>query len=519
MPTVVITNISGKDLFLPDFYVELPAGAMLTTFRTASSLLEARRLQALISEGKVTLVSTPTTEEQESGFDAQTMFFTPPGSPLNPAHLYVSGVLGDDSGDGSLEHPLKTLDRAEQLIPETVRTTYTIHLRNEIYPLPSNDRCSWFRSRKFHGGLVRVEADPVWDPTVYTVQLPAFASAAGTGANLVTSSGLVVNAHRGRSLRALTGPAAGQIRRINGNTATDFLISERLSPAPVPGDQFDVITVNTEISCPNPPATTPRYYLHDSLLAPYGHAGSTSSGPQQGLLFQGLKISSVGSFFNAGDGPLHLIGVDISQIFEKCGGFILAGRPPVSTHQYVGWGIKCSGNGSPGLRSGAGFGGFFHGDTEFMNIGQGSFADVAGGFVGRIFLRISDGGSCLLGISSFGFTATPFLIADSSSGIQLSNGAYMRLNAVKITPGSGPGIILNSGSVMLMTNNVTGAGNGANSVTLNGGSKLVVTGGTPQFGGAGADWSVPGLAAFNKADLSATNVARLGTDGSVVVRS
>lgn len=85
MPNVIITNVSGSQLFLPDFYVDLPAGQSISLYRTTPELLAASRLQELIADGSIEIESTPTAEELRNGLES----FGYPGLSENQEQVHL----------------------------------------------------------------------------------------------------------------------------------------------------------------------------------------------------------------------------------------------------------------------------------------------------------------------------------------------------------------------------------------------------------------------------------------------
>lgn len=480
--------------------VSAGAGSAVALTRTGAPTISSRKNASVFFEAPSAAPgSTPT---------------PPPGTVT--VDLYVSPSLGNDANPGTQALPLATLGEAENRISATapVVTNYNIHLRNETYPLPTNARSSWFRSRTFQGSVVTVFADEAWDATVFTIAI-AQAAVAGTGAGVVVGAGLVVNAHRGSSIRMTSGPAAGQYRRINANTATDILVSAPFSPAPAAGNTFEIFTLNTTIAVPAATAPATSYTLAESVLASDGLISSGILPTVEGLQLRGLRITAVGSSYHIGGGPTYMFGVDqITSGSRKIGGTLWAGRS-IASPLLVGWGVRCTTTALT-LGSAAQFIGWYHGDTAFMTVNVGCFADVAGGFVQRILQTIS-------GDARFGFAGsavTPFLIEAGAGSVAIHiEGITARLTLANTNAlGSGAGIIVRAGASLQMTPTLIGNSAAGLAVDCSGNSKVIAIGGAPNYGGAGNDWTVFGAAAFNKAALAALNAFVLGTDGSVATR-
>jgi hypothetical protein len=431
--------------------------------------------------------------------------------------IYVSGSLGVDTNPGTQALPVATLARAEEMIPDVVQARTRIHLRNETYALPST-RDRWMRSRTLHA-RIEVLADAAWDSTVYTIQASG-ASAAGTNSTTVVTSGLTTNAQRGRSIRMTSGAASGQYRRINSNTTTDIKVNAAFSPAPTTGDTFEVFTTTAIITAPAPlSASTARYVVVDSMLGGSGTSpnipGSTgaSMGEPNGVHFYGVTITSTGVSCVFGAGATYFFGVELPKLVRKIGGQIWSGQA-AALPLLEGWGVRITGTTGVQLSLAGQLNGYIHADTGFPGIDYGCSASIIGGFGGRSFNTII--GYCNIVAPS----ATPFLWEATTPPVQLSRASgFLELQNVVVTnTGAGGGFVLSNGATVLLFSTVTGTG--AIGMTITGNSRVVCSG-APAYGDAVAnDWTVNGMAAFNKSALAAVGSGVLSTvDGSVASRA
>lgn len=148
-------------------------------------------------------------------------------------HLYVAGASGDDSNDGSVAAPLKTLVEAESRIPTLGQLFHDVLIdivEPGTYALPS------FRPRIYQTGQIYIRAIPT------TVVRASSAALAGTTAQSIKASGLATDQYIDAFVRILTGAAAGQRRLIKTNTATDIFPVRDFSVAPAQGDLYEIVT-------------------------------------------------------------------------------------------------------------------------------------------------------------------------------------------------------------------------------------------------------------------------------------
>ena len=441
---------------------------------------------------------------------------TPPGTVVD---LYVSSVLGDDNNPGTQALPLATLNRVDELIPTTIEaTTYRVHLRNESYPTPiNNGRNGWLRARTYQGGLIDVLADEVWDPTVYAITLTQVAQA-GTGTAVIVGAGLVVNAHRGDSIRMTSGAAAGQTRRINSNTATNIDVNNPFTIAPAAGDTFEIFRLNVVIESTLVSGTT-RYAISGDMLlasAAGGGAAVTPGTGVQGLRFTGLNLGTPGNQIAFGLGQVHLFGVQCNQTTQFNRTTVISGVAlSTSDRGYaIGWGARfTTGSANPVLGGGAGYLGSIHHDTGFINAADpGCFVNITlGGFINRN--------------ASAELQGTTSITANAATPVQIDLGfshffpSRLSLGVVNLNTNAGPLLSVTRGAHVIINTTVVGVASGGTTVEVRSGGQLLCNG-APALGSAVAnDWVVQGMAAFNRAALAAVASAVLSTvDGSCATR-
>jgi hypothetical protein len=429
--------------------------------------------------------------------------------------IYVSGVLGNDANPGTMAQPVATLAKAAELIPDVVEEPVVVHLRNEEYVCPVDDGV-WLKSRLIQApGRIEVAADESWDSTVYTVHESGTAMG-GTSATTVVHSDMIASEHRGRSIRMVSGGAAGQCRRINANDEGEILPNAAFNPAPAPGDDFEIISPNAIVKCPTPPAGITRYVLVDSMAGGAGTSSAISgavasawhSAPT-GVRFRGVRLTSVAASFVIGNCQLALLGVDCDKQIRKVGGQVWSGQA-AGEPMLEGWGARFATVTGITLANAAQLCGYVHCDIGFPAIEAGCTMSLLGGFAARSLQSI-------VGMLSIDAPpATPFLLtASAGSALELAvpNAAVQMKNTV-VTGG-----VIVTGGMLYMFGSVSGAGITGQSMIVRGTGRVVCNG-APQFGAAAADdWTVAGAEPFNKAALGTVGSAVVGTDGSVATRA
>lgn len=421
-------------------------------------------------------------------------------------NIYVSTSLGDDSNPGSQAEPIKTLERAEQMIPDVVSLVYRIRLRGEVYPLPQNGRNTWLRPRTYRGGRIEVMADEAWDPNIYNT-IESGVADAGTNSNTIVFSGLTPNAHRSQSLRIIGGTGVGGYKRINGNSATHIELDQPLYPAPVPGSSFEIFNFNTVLSLPvTVPPGSAYTIAADSLQST---PASLYAFGDEGVTFIGLRIEGTGTAaFGAGSKAFQ--GVDTNMLLAFFNSSVVSGTQNNRVPEF-GWGLRVTSNPVNPTLDRASFEGFIHQDVGFLRVGMGSYAYMFGGYAHSITPLHTYNGAVL-----FFNSTSPFYLGSAS----FQRAAIVELRNIAFLPGiTGTLLTLRGGVLVTMSATVTGASEGPTTVNVGGASKLICTA-APALGGAGDDWLVRGApAAFNKSALSTVGAAVVGSDTSVATRS
>lgn len=436
----------------------------------------------------------------------------PAGATLN---LYLDPVNGDDANTGrSTMQAIKTPLRLEQLIPLRPGNV-DVHMASGAATLP--DR-GWFMRPRTFDGLVRFIADEAWDPAVFTVIDGNRTAAAATTAVVVKAAGLAVNALQDLSIRFLDGAAAGQYRRVRNNTATDIVPVEAWSPAPAPGDTYQIFQSTARFALPSSgPAILDYVFCPDSpAVGPVGFSSSAETGIEMfsrplGLLFDGVGLEggSAAAVYYFGATTVYFYGTDCDQAFQEAL-YTVAGNGTTfvsgyGSQPYVlkeGWGF--AGTVAPqAIRSTV---------TGCWNISQ----------VMYLYGVTQCHGGRYAAIDSFNADVQAIFSKDVSEQIDpLFDvpffGIVVRVNsqtAVQIDGGSVLGAIAVTGSGLLnLDSTVVGPG----PVSVSEGARLNNFG-PVNVGGGGNDWSVFGLPAFNKSFFAASGAVKLGTDGSAAQR-
>lgn len=148
-----------------------------------------------------------------------------------PVTLYVDAAAGDDADSGDVSNPLATLVEAETRIPYIVAHTVIINVGTHAgngYAQPT------FRERILRANIYIVG-------TNFTELVSSTAALGGSGQEVVVSSGLSVNAYRGKTIEILSGTAIGDRRTIRNNTATDIVPVERFTTAISVSDTYKIV--------------------------------------------------------------------------------------------------------------------------------------------------------------------------------------------------------------------------------------------------------------------------------------
>lgn len=445
--------------------------------------------------------------------------------------LFLDPVDGDDANTGrSEEQAVKTPLRIANLIPLTINGDVEVHMKSGIALLPER---GWFLGPRTALGLIHIFADELWDPDVYTVTLTA-AALAGTTLYVVKTSGLVVDALAGQSIRFTTGAAAGQYRRIRDNTATDINLIAAFDPAPGVGDIYELFTNNVALQAPESPIESQAIgytFCGDFSAMPVNNFQTfppfPGSAPLTGLILDGVNLlPSAGEDydqFTFGALNLFLYGTELRDPNASIGqasravfddtvvasgtGGLLAGKE--------GWGLSSDYLGAClGSASIEGYVVIDHLDVRFGD-GAPKFRLYGGR---SMSLMIGDpgneevqGGSGTIEGDYVGGTQKYLIRAAGGNALTVARGNILNLIFTIIEGGS---VIVESGGRLYIADSVDGV---PTSIALRAGGGVYCRGAV-NLGGAGADWAVTGIANFNKGFFGAANTFKLGTDGSLVYR-
>lgn len=468
------------------------------------------------------------------GFQKPGFGVWPPGMPAfqktdSTLTLYLDPVGGDDDKVGtSRVNAVRTPARIADLIPLYCGNV-DVRMRLGLAVLPER---GWFLAPRLLNGLIRFTADETWDPSVFTVVGGNRTAAAATTGVVVKAAGLVVNALRDMSMRFTTGPAAGQYRRVRNNTATDIIPTATFDPAPDPGDTYQIFTSNARFGLPSTgaaPLTTDYVFCGDCLGAnasgaydyPFWFGDDRAIAQPRGLLFDGVGLEGGADYFyyTFGRVPVSFLGTDANtnflDVLIPISGTETAFLSGLSNSRAdalkEGWGLAAPS--TPFLNAGGSLAGNFSVERHLQYVacdctffggrygavivygGKHSFIDDVVGFLIPCRIDSSYGGYTVLASSDVFVT-----FGDSVAHTEIPGG--------NVT-------VRGRGATIEISNVVTGSG----PVNIIDGGFLNMSGGVPQLGGAGNDWTCFGIAAFNKSFFAASGALKLGTDTSLAKRS
>lgn len=449
----------------------------------------------------------------------------------NPQVMYVDPLAGSDINNPSATQarPLKTLAEVSKRIvgfPNAV----DIHLKNADYPLPDG---GVFLESRMLNGRIRIVADEVWDPTVFTVQLSGPAAPASDVTSIVLAGIGPQPSYRGLTLEVTSGGVV-QRRTIRNNgtvgegPADQFFIPAYAFDAVVPGDAVRVLVHNARM---RPPATANAdTYIFAADCPTYEQIdtdaiGNNSSERKPGLLLQGVSLpAGAGSqalYF--GRVQLWMYGVQQPDPYalylrdtEWMTGAGLFSEQP----EHEGWGFGVLDTGAHFFMQGASGSGYICAVGDFGVMSRSEMALYGGAFV-----RLLGGlqGSKLNTLGPFPQNIPTLFDARGGGSVAVKfdgPDANAVLKAAEVH-GGGAGIQVDNGATVTIDAAVTGGTDAGDAVSVGyGRGRVLLTGGVPQFGGAGTDYVVAGAAApQNKAFFAAVGDSILGLkDASVIVR-
>lgn len=152
--------------------------------------------------------------------------------------LLVRTVGGDDTASGASGAPLKTLAEAVARIPFHIAKGHPVIIRlgDGAYPRPA-----W--GTRILGDHLAVRGDGAGVGDGFNRLQTSETADTGTGAAVVKKigGGLTPDAFRGKTIRTLTGPGAGQRRTISSNSATDIIPAVIFIPAPDNTTTYEIV--------------------------------------------------------------------------------------------------------------------------------------------------------------------------------------------------------------------------------------------------------------------------------------
>ncbi len=281
----------------------------------------------------------------------------PPGSSASSAtssrqSFFVSDATGSDLNDGSIDSPVQTITRVEQLIPDHIKHEINVFVEPHTgagYTWPT------FQARTFTG-LVGIWVHFTSFTTLVSGDTAQGGSAIGT---LVSSGGLTPDALEGKTIEILDGSAAGDRRTIAENTATNIIPNTEFTADPT-GASFRVVE----------PDSSNRLLVDFAVPMVLGHQASTeqsfgSPAPRDddyspGVHITNAIIDTVAPTVFVIDARLSLFGCELHNTGGSVGyqgtGQLLFGRgsswyrvtpptvePALSSTSWVGWGVNFTG--------------------------------------------------------------------------------------------------------------------------------------------------------------------------------
>jgi hypothetical protein len=457
-----------------------------------------------------------------------------PAAP-NPEVLYIDPVSGKDFNNpsGTQARPLRTFDElSKRLVGFT--NAVDVHLRNATYVLPTG---GVFLKPRMLNGRIRIFADEVWDPTVYSVVLTGPALAGSTKVSVVIAGGedFPANSLIGLTIE-VTHLGVKQKRTIRNNTV-DESGNETIVPvwgfdAISDGDVVRVFNNNSLIVTPDSESADAYVFAADCpAYAPFFGEFDGGSIAAPGLQVEGVAFDGATFGFGLAFGalPVWLYGVQLAGdiSIDAAGTVLNIGDGFIGTRPEVqGWGL--------GITNPFGFGGFYErskvsgyiaSQAEFGILTVGTQMQLLGGRFTRVLSGVLTG-SRLSMPPGFPFDQTVPVLLDSSGtasvalGMDFASDALIELTNATIL-GGGAGIEVRQGGTLVLDSTVTGSTDSGDAVFLDYGQGRIILRGSPQFGDAVAtDWDAAGAGgAVNKSFFSGAGQALLSaTDAGVIVQ-
>lgn len=236
-------------------------------------------------------------------------------------HLYANGTTGSDAWDGSaaawvpgtLIGPKKTRNAALALLPDRICHNTCVHFAG-VFGAASetvNARLMFKRvdpavTLLFDGGEDRtIVADNGGSPWA--------ADISSTSTIGLTTLSWTVDAYMGYWVRVTSGPAAGQVRLIQSNTATTITTNSAFSVDPGAGATFDIIRPSTEFQYA---AVIARFWGGGTVFFQNFYVTGSTTGLNFGTLAGGQCLAWVSNLITASTASLafNAYGCEINMI-------------------------------------------------------------------------------------------------------------------------------------------------------------------------------------------------------------
>jgi hypothetical protein len=389
-----------------------------------------------------------------------------PPAGVYPSHLYVSAITGNDLADGRTPTTaVASLVRAFELVPDVVTSPIVVHVgpydltATGAYAMPSVNRQALADLVIIGDGAGQLGGAGA----AFSEVVPA-TSALASSTLVINGAGFdAAGAWRGYTVEILTGAAAGDRRLIADHTATSIIPSAPFTASIGAGDTWRIVRPSVRIDVPDaagagevllcsgygtpdaqPSSETlgPTLYVvgvRFVVTAPSGSAGFSLRGSS--TCFFGVEVEGITTPQVRLDGAslaCGMSGVDSTRGVGVYGAPALLQSSPVSTTQWLGWGLASIG-GNSGSATQTFSGGVFDGyvvSTRGLIFRDGMSLYVRGGSSCPIGAQAP----CAVTNQCQGFVLAPaatlpFLIrgsASTGSGVYVQNGAKIGLGNVDV---------------------------------------------------------------------------------------
>lgn len=217
--------------------------------------------------------------------------------------IYVRAVDGDDNNPGTITAPVATLAAAVALIPYIIAHPVVIHIgphTGDGYVMPT------VKSRILRANIYII-GDGAGSGDGFTELIASTAALAGSGSNVVKSSGLSVDAYRGKTIEILSGAAIGDRRTIRNNTATDIVPSYSFSAVVSTDDLYRIVEPSIYIAL-----STSASDYNKAIVTSCGPTGLVYSQYERKVFLVNLRFDS-GLFFAIASSCVQLHGIELAS--------------------------------------------------------------------------------------------------------------------------------------------------------------------------------------------------------------